>query len=98
MLCGVPVIVYDTGDTTTVVRDGETGAVVTDGDVSALAAAISRLLDDEATRTRLATNARRLARETFTSWEKRIEMESQIIDGLVRARVASDGRPQARDY
>jgi len=74
------------------VRDGETGAVVGDGDVDALAAAIARLLDDETLRTRLAANARRLARETFTSWETRIEMEMRVIEGLVsRARVASRG-------
>jgi glycosyltransferase involved in cell wall biosynthesis len=86
MLCGVPVVVYDTGDTSTVVRDGETGAVVGDGDVDALAAAMTRLLDDETLRTRLAANARRLARETFTSWEKRIEMEMNVIEGLVEKR------------
>lgn len=83
MLCGVPVVVYDTGDTRTVVRDGETGAVVADGDVGALSAAIARLLDDSTQRARLAANARRVARTTFTSWEKRIEMEMKIIDGLV---------------
>lgn len=84
MLCGVPVVVYNTGDTTTVVRNSETGVVVGDGDVNALAGAIVRLLDDETLRTRLATNARRLARETFTSWEKRIQMEIKIIEGLRR--------------
>ncbi len=84
MLCGVPVIVYDTGDTTTVVRDGETGVVVENGDIDALAGAITRLLGDEALRARLATNARQLARTTFTSWEQRIQMEMTIIEGLIR--------------
>lgn len=83
MLCGVPVVVYDTGDTTTAVKDGETGIVVPDGDIDALASAVTRLLDDASERTRLATNARRVAREIFTSWDERIAMEIRIIDKLV---------------
>lgn len=83
MLCGVPVVVYDTGDTTTVVRDGETGAVVRDGDVGALASAVTRLMDDANARAHLSANARRVAREMFTSWDDRIAMEIRIIDELV---------------
>ena len=83
MLCGVPVVVYDTGDTTTVVRDGESGVVVKDGDVDALASAVTRLLGDDGERIRLAANARRVAREMFTPWEDRIAMEIRIIDKLV---------------
>ncbi|HEU4928595.1 MAG TPA: glycosyltransferase family 4 protein, partial [Candidatus Krumholzibacteria bacterium] len=82
MLCGVPVVVYDAGDTRTVVRDGETGVVVTDGDVVALADSIARLLGNQAERRRLADNARSLARKTFTSWDQRIGMEMEIIEGL----------------
>ncbi|HXV13288.1 MAG TPA: glycosyltransferase family 4 protein [Candidatus Krumholzibacteria bacterium] len=85
MLCGVPVVAYDTGDTRTVVRDGDTGAVVRDGDVEALASAIARLLDDDGTRARMSANARALARATFTSWDERVRMEMEIIEGLLRA-------------
>jgi glycosyltransferase involved in cell wall biosynthesis len=84
MLCGVPVVVYDTGDTATVVRDGETGVLVRDGDIDALASALERLLADASARTRLANAARALARATFTSWDDRIGMEMRIVDGLVR--------------
>ncbi len=84
MLCGVPVVVYGAGDTGTVVRDGESGALVRDGDVDALAAAIARLVDDDATRARLSAAARNVARATFTSWEKRIRMEMDVIEGLLR--------------
>jgi 1,2-diacylglycerol 3-alpha-glucosyltransferase len=84
LLCGVPVVAYDTGDTATVVRTGETGVVVADGDVEALSAAIARLLDDGDARARMSKNARNFARTTFTSWDTRIAMEMEIVDGLVR--------------
>lgn len=86
LLCGVPVVAYDTGDTATVVRAGETGAVVADGDVDALAAAVARLLGQENERRRMSENARRFARAAFTSWDERIAMEMKIIDELARRR------------
>ncbi|HEX6790654.1 MAG TPA: glycosyltransferase, partial [Candidatus Krumholzibacteria bacterium] len=93
MICGVPVAAYETGDTSTVVRDGETGLLVRSGDVDALAAALARLLSDAALRGRLAGAARALARETFVSWDARIGMELEIIAALARKR---SGRPEDR--
>ncbi|HEU4366094.1 MAG TPA: glycosyltransferase family 4 protein [Candidatus Krumholzibacteria bacterium] len=90
MICGVPVIAYDTGDTATVVRPGETGAVVADGDVVALADAIELLLESDSVRERMGEAARRLARETFVSWEARIAMELRIVEELLAT------RPQTR--
>ena len=84
MLCGVPVVAYDTGNTRSIVRDGETGFVVRDGDIDALAAAIERALGDDASLGRMSANARALARATFTSWDDRIRMEMEIIDALVQ--------------
>jgi glycosyltransferase involved in cell wall biosynthesis len=84
MLCGVPVVAYDTGDTATVVRAGETGALVRDGDVAALADAIGLLLGSESVRTRMGEAARRLARETFVSWDARIAAELAIVEGLAK--------------
>jgi glycosyltransferase involved in cell wall biosynthesis len=86
MICGVPVIAYDTGDTSTVVRAGETGALVADGDIVALADAIELLLASETAPARMSEAARRLARETFVSWERRTNMEMEIVDRLVADR------------
>jgi len=83
MICGVPVVVYDTGDTTTVVHDEETGLVAKDGDIEALATAIDRLLGDRQRRARLAEAGRQLAREKFVSWEQRIQEEMTIVDELI---------------
>jgi glycosyltransferase involved in cell wall biosynthesis len=86
MICGVPVIAYDTGDTATVVRAGETGALVGDGDVAALAGAIELLVESDGARERMAEGAVRLARETFVTWEKRIAMELRVIASLAARR------------
>ena len=90
MICGIPVVAYDSGDTARVVS-GETGALVADGDVSALAGAIERLLASDAERAGMGEAARRVARAEFVSWEQRIAMEMSIVDVLAsrRARAGS---------
>jgi glycosyltransferase involved in cell wall biosynthesis len=44
-----PVVAYDVGAVSQVIADGETGVLVTSGDVSALAAALRRVLEDPGT-------------------------------------------------
>ncbi len=51
---GVPVIGFRTGGLIEAVADGETGLLVAPGDLSALAAAITRLIEDEERRARFA--------------------------------------------
>jgi glycosyltransferase involved in cell wall biosynthesis len=84
MMCGFPVVVYDTGDTATVVRDGESGLLVRDGDVGALAMSVEQLLADPERRAGLAERAGAVARASFTSWDKRIAMELAVIATLTR--------------
>ncbi len=54
---GLPVVAQATAGVPEVVRDGRTGILVPEGDVEAFAAAIARLLDDDAERQKLAINA-----------------------------------------
>jgi glycosyltransferase involved in cell wall biosynthesis len=79
MMCGVPVVAFDTGTTRDVVKDGETGRVVADGNIEALADAIVSLLDDPAMRSTMGEKARALARRTFVGWDERTDMEIEII-------------------
>jgi glycosyltransferase involved in cell wall biosynthesis len=95
MMCGVPVLAYDTGDTATVVRHNESGMLVRDGDVGALAESIEQLLAEDERRTRLAERARAVARVSFTSWDARIAMELAIIEELAHKKTGDrmSGRP-----
>jgi len=82
LICGVPVVAYDTGDTARVVRPGETGTLVLDGDSAALSGAVATLLSDETLRERMSNAARALAREQFTGWDERVEMERELLETL----------------
>ena len=59
---GCPVAAFRSGGVDEAVRDCETGLLVPEGDVPALAAAVERLLGDDALRARLGTAGRRFAR------------------------------------
>jgi glycosyltransferase involved in cell wall biosynthesis len=63
---GVPVVATPVGGIRETVVDGETGLLVPPRDPAALAAAIRRLLDDPDLARRLADEARRRVRETYS--------------------------------
>ncbi len=83
LICGVPVVAYDVGDTSKVVVPDETGVLVEDGNTNRLADAVSFLINDSKKRARLGQNARKFAREHFTSWDERIDMEMKLIESLI---------------
>jgi glycosyltransferase involved in cell wall biosynthesis len=68
MSSGVPVVAVHAGGVTDLVRDGETGLVVPPNDPAALAAALLRLLSDDALRTALGKRARSEAAQR--TWER----------------------------
>ena len=86
MLCGVPVVAFDVGGTADVVREGETGRLVPDGDIVALAETIASLLQNERERALLGAAAREFAAARFTAWERRVEMERDLLERLTVAR------------
>jgi glycosyltransferase involved in cell wall biosynthesis len=85
LVCGVPVVAFDTGETKAVVRDGVTGRLVPDGDEVALATAVAELLGDEEKRRAIGEHARAFARSHFVSWHDRVAEEIRIL-GVVAAR------------
>jgi glycosyltransferase involved in cell wall biosynthesis len=84
MVCGLPVVVFDAGNTATVIEDGTTGLVVADGDIAALAAAIADLLGDDQKCRSLAQAAKSFAARSFTRWSDRVAMEIEVIRSVIR--------------
>ena len=66
MLCALPIVTTPVGAILEAVSDGETALVVPPRDAAALAAAIARLLDDDALAARLGDAARRVASADFS--------------------------------
>ena len=68
MACGLPVVAADVAGVREILPDGEAsgGIVVPAGDAGALGPALTRLLDDEALRARLAGAALARARDAFS--------------------------------
>jgi glycosyltransferase involved in cell wall biosynthesis len=86
MLCRLPVVAMDSGETRRLVGDGETGLVVPHGDVGALAAAISRLAENPEERRRMGERGWQRARERFVSWDERVRMEIELLESLAGKR------------
>jgi len=61
MACGLPVVSFDYKcGPKDIIRHGENGLLVHDGDIEGLAAAMMKLMDDEAYRKRLSDNAKKI--------------------------------------
>jgi glycosyltransferase involved in cell wall biosynthesis len=91
MVCGLPVVVFDAGDTGPI-RAARAGSVVPDGDVAALARAIADLLEDDAQRRAMGQAARAYAGERFVGWSERIAMEIDAITSLVQGQKKGTSR------
>jgi glycosyltransferase involved in cell wall biosynthesis len=69
LAAGTPVIGTDTGGAREVIHNGDNGFLLAPGDVDGTAAAIRRLLADEAMRTAMGVCGQRLVADKYT-WEK----------------------------
>jgi len=87
MASGLPVVSTRSVGVVDCLRDGDNGLLVTPGDVDALAAALERVLDDTALRTRLAAAALAEVRATY-SWPA---IARQIVGEYARAARAYRG-------
>jgi glycosyltransferase involved in cell wall biosynthesis len=66
LACGTPVVAFDGGGPTDMVRPGVTGWLAKCGDSIALRGAIVSALSDDATRAKMSENARRVAVEEYS--------------------------------
>jgi L-malate glycosyltransferase len=85
MAAGLPVVATRVGGNPELVADG-LGLLVPPNDDEALAAALARLLEDEALRTAFGQNARRVASQDFTSERMRIRHQELYRELLAQKR------------
>jgi glycosyltransferase involved in cell wall biosynthesis len=83
MAHGRPVVASDVGGLRDLVVDGETGLLVPPRDVSALRAALDRLLGDASLRRRLGGAARERVRD-YCSWERVVDATIAAYEDAVR--------------
>ncbi len=66
MSCGTPMIAYDVGGVSDIVRDGRTGLLANPGDCSSLTLALESLLVNESLRLQMSNNCRSVAIDEFS--------------------------------
>jgi len=79
--CALPVVVSDVGGLPEVVRDGETGLIVPRDDVSALQAALKRLVLDAALRERLGRAGRAHVEREY-EWGRCVDVMERCLEQL----------------
>jgi glycosyltransferase involved in cell wall biosynthesis len=86
MAAGIPVVATRVGGTPEIVEDGVSGLLVSSGDPEALAAAISRLLQDKPTARRLGESGRRRVFTQYSLEQAVASTERLYHELLLRAR------------
>ena len=84
---GLPVVAFDSGGVTSVVRSGETGLLVPDGDVPAFAEALDLMISDVGLRRRYGSAA-----HAFVTTERNLAAAASILQGALK-RVSCDAVP-----
>ena len=80
MACGAALVTYDNGGSRDYARDGETALVAPRRDLPALAAALGRMLDDGALRSRLSAAGQALVRSAF-DWDRAVTRMENLLAG-----------------
>jgi len=81
LACGTALVTTDNGGCREYAIDGETALVVEPRDAPAMAAAIRKLLDDDALSERLVANGLDLVARDF-DWEQRTDEFATVLDGV----------------
>lgn len=88
MAMGLPVVATRVGGVPELVTPGETGWLVPPGNVPALAAAMSQLLEDQATRREMGKAARQRAKQDF-SLATMVRRHEEVFDKLLKQKAAA---------
>jgi glycosyltransferase involved in cell wall biosynthesis len=90
LACGTPVVGFDVGGVSEMVRPGETGLLARAGDVGELRATLRRLLEDAALRDSLAERCRQIALAEYNQ-----ELQARRYLALYERILGTDGRAEA---
>jgi L-malate glycosyltransferase len=88
---GLPVVSTDVGGLRDLLTDGETGLLVPDDDCEAMAAAVTRLLNDPGLAERLSRNGRLLAEHC--DWNQVWPLWNELLTGVAGRRRAASCEP-----
>lgn len=84
MVLGAPVLAYEVGGTSELVKDGVNGLLTPDADDAVgLAGLLGRLLQDEEGLRRLGASARTWALDNVWTWQERMQVEADDLDSLI---------------
>ncbi len=82
MVCGRVIVTWDVGTTRDVIVDDENGCLMPDAEPETIARTVITLAKDPDKRKRLTRGARKFAEEHLQSWDDRLDMEIDLIEGL----------------
>jgi len=88
MACGLPVVVGDVGASSEIVEHGANGFLVPPKDTDALGDAITRILDEDAARQRMAARSRKIA-------ETKFDLRRNATRTMTTLKALADGRTPA---
>lgn len=91
MAAEIPIVAFDTGDTSKVVRHEETGLLISPDDSDGLARAVSRLAQDPRLRSKLGSAGRARVESSFETIEQRVRREVELVASLVSSGAANRG-------
>lgn len=83
MICGMPIVTYDIGDTSKMIHDKENGILLSTDSPRIVAEAVIKLMSDEQLRNRLKKKAQEFAQARFWTWEERMAAEIAELESLL---------------
>ena len=83
MICGMPIVTYDIGDTSKMIHDKENGILLSTDSPKIVAEAVIKLMSDEQLRNRLKKKAQEFAQARFWTWEERMAAEIAELESLL---------------
>jgi glycosyltransferase involved in cell wall biosynthesis len=86
MKYGMCIVTLDSGGTNEIVKNGQNGVLIEYNALSNLSKVILNLLDNENLNKELGKKAQEFANEHFHTWNERVMMEIELIEGLFKRR------------